>query len=559
MTGMAGPTDAHTRSLAGRYRLSEALGSGAMGTVWAGFDEVLQRAVAVKELKVPRGVPQGEAAALRERMLREARALGGLSHPNVIMVFDVVDVDGNPFVVLELLPSRNLSAVITEVGRLNQEQAAAVGVSAAAALLAAHRSGITHRDVKPGNVLVADDGRIKLTDFGIARNTADAPMTTTGLVLGSPAYIAPEVAAGRPVTPAADLWGLGATLYAAVEGQPPYNVEGDAVKTVSAVVDGEVPRPSQQGPVCDVIAALMVKDPAGRMPLDEARRRLRPLLADPDDPLFRAGDAPSPPARRLSLRNMIAPAGSVSQHTTPPSAAPLAAHPGPLPSAAGAVSMQTPAPPRSGTPAPQAPRPPQARRPSVVASAGLVIAGAVVVLVGAAGGWAVTRALAGESPWSTSVSSVTADVALVAHTDALGFVAQVPTDWVEYRQQDANDAVSVRFVSPDGRQQLQMDKIAGQAGQPAGTEAFTNGLTPALGVEVSIDERPKAVPGATGTNPPQELRYRTSDGTASRVTLVRLVPRGNDLFVLRLSVPADAETGAVETLFERIAAGFKPA
>lgn len=203
---------------------------------------------------------------------------------------------------------------------------------------------------------------------------------------------------------------------------------------------------------------------------------------------------------------------------------------------------------------------PQARRPSALASAGLVIAGAVVVLVGAAGGWAVTRTLAGESPWSTSVSSVTADVALVAHTDALGFVAQVPTDWVEYRQQDANDAVSVRFVSPDGRQQLQMDKIAGQAGQPAGTDAFTNGLTRAtLGVEVSVDERPHAVPGATGTNPPQELRYRTSEGAASRVTLVRLVPRGNDLFVLRLSAPADAETGAVQTLFERIAAGFQPA
>ena len=194
------PGDDQQRLIGGRYRLSVQLGSGAMGTVWSGYDEVLRRRVAVKELKVPPGVPQREAMAMRERMLREARALGGLSHPNVITVYDVVDVGGEPMVVLEMVPSRNLATLISEQGVLSTAQSAVVGFATAAALRAAHRAGITHRDVKPGNVLVAHDGQVKLTDFGIARNVADAPMTTAGLVLGSPAYIAPEVAAGQPVT-----------------------------------------------------------------------------------------------------------------------------------------------------------------------------------------------------------------------------------------------------------------------------------------------------------------------------------------------------------------------
>ncbi|OLT21560.1 hypothetical protein BJF78_07995 [Pseudonocardia sp. CNS-139] len=283
------------RRIGGRYTLSDLLGAGAMGTVWSGYDEVLQRRVAVKELKVPPGVPAQEVAEARERIMREARALGGLSHPNIITVFDVVDVAGEPMVVMELVPSRNLATIIGEQGTLTIQQVAVVGFATAGGLRAAHRSGITHRDVKPGNVLIADDGRVKLTDFGIARNVADAPMTSAGLVLGSPAYIAPEVAAGQPVTPAADLWGLGATLFAAVEGRPPYDVNGDPVATITEVVDGDVPRPRGAGPVADVIMALMRKEPDARMPLEEVRSRLRPLIDDPDDPLY--------PARRTPRRS----------------------------------------------------------------------------------------------------------------------------------------------------------------------------------------------------------------------------------------------------------------
>ena len=341
------------RRIGGRYRLSALLGSGAMGTVWSGYDEVLQRRIAVKELKIPPGVPAREALDMRERIMREARALGGLSHPNIITVFDVVVVDDAPVVVLEMVPSRDLATMIAEHGALSEEQAAVIGFTTAGALRAAHRSGITHRDVKPGNVLVADDGRVKLTDFGIARNVADAPMTSAGLVLGSPAYIAPEVAAGQPVTPAADLWGLGATLFAAVEGRPPYDVQGDPVRTITEVVDGDVPKPRTTGPVADVIAALMVKDPAGRMALEDVRRRLRPLILDPDDPVYPGSpDAPTmaapiqlpdpsarPGASRLGTPR---PAGSSPIGSSPAGSSPAL----PSPSDAG----------RAGGPAPTAAR-----------------------------------------------------------------------------------------------------------------------------------------------------------------------------------------------------------
>ncbi|HEX2301091.1 MAG TPA: serine/threonine-protein kinase, partial [Pseudonocardiaceae bacterium] len=240
-----------------------------MGTVWSAHDEVLGRAVAVKEVLLPPGIPDAEADVLRERSLREARAIAVLSHPNVVTLYDVVREGGAPFVVMELVASHSLAEML-RTGPLPAPRVMTIGAAVAAALQAAHAAGITHRDVKPGNVLVAHDGRIKLTDFGIARNPADQTMTATGLMLGSPAYIAPEVASGGQVSPAADLWGLGATLFAAVEGRPPYDA-GDPLTTVSAVVLGEVPAPSCSGVLGEVIRGLMVKDPAARMTLAQVR------------------------------------------------------------------------------------------------------------------------------------------------------------------------------------------------------------------------------------------------------------------------------------------------
>ena len=547
------PGDDQQRLIGGRYRLSAQLGSGAMGTVWSGYDEVLRRRVAVKELKVPPGVPQREALAMRERMLREARALGGLSHPNVITVYDVVDVDGQPMVVLEMLPSRNLAALITEQGRLSTEQAAVVGFATSAALRAAHRAGITHRDVKPANVLVAHDGQVKLTDFGIARNIADAPMTTAGLVLGSPAYIAPEVAAGQPVTPAADLWGLGATLFAAVEGRPPYDVRGNPVSTITEVVDGEVPRPSKSGPVCDVIAALMVKVPTQRMSLGEVRRRLRPLIGDPDDPLYPgSADAPTLAAAYdlESIPKRGATSGGWRTGATPPtgsSPSPLAPSPGPLPDVRD-VERSRPVPATPSNPAPplagpepatvlHAPASPSDGPATTwVASAGLLVAGAAVVLAGLTGGWAVTRAVAGQSPFTT-VTVATASMVLRPHTDELGFTAQVPQEWTERRGDGA-----VSFVSPDGSEELTVSRVRS-------VDDVTAGLANA---QVGP---PQPVPGSEAT----QVVFRTTEGERHRTGWLRFVPAGDGVLAVRLTAPGGSSENVTAELFEIVAGRISPA
>jgi hypothetical protein len=564
------------RLIGGRYRLSAQLGSGAMGTVWSGYDEVLRRRVAVKELKVPPGVPQREAFAMRERMLREARALGGLSHPNVITVYDVVDAGGEPMVVLEMVPSRNLATLISEQGVLTTGQAAVVGFATAAALRAAHRAGITHRDVKPGNVLVAHDGQVKLTDFGIARNVADAPMTTAGLVLGSPAYIAPEIAAGQPVTPAADLWGLGATLFAAVEGRPPYDVRGDPVSTITEVVDGEVPRPTSAGPVSEVIAALMVKDPAQRMALGEVRRRLRPLIGDPDDPLYPG----SPDAPTMAATYRVTPRGSGPAGRRPGAKPPTRDGAGPLPGAGPAVPV--PATPLASSPGPlpeglraepapaavdplrpEGPRPEPGRpggssapspheveteirtapRPATGLSAvALVAAGAAVVLAGIAGGWVVTRSATGQSPLTT-VTVATEGIALRAHTDELGFTAQVPRDWTERRA-----AGAVSFLSPDGSEELTVSR-AGSPDEVAGT------ITPeALGTaDVQVDPR-RPVPGTDAT----QLVFRTVDGGLPRTGWVRVLPAQQGVLAVRLEAPGGSSEKVSARLFDAVASQVAP-
>jgi eukaryotic-like serine/threonine-protein kinase len=519
------------RRVGGRYRLLGQLGSGAMGTVWSGYDDVLQRRVAIKELKVPPGMPEGEALDLRERIMREARALGGLSHPNIITVFDVVDDGGRPVVVLELVPSRDLATLIGDQGALTAGQAAVVGYATAGGLRAAHRSNITHRDVKPGNVLIADDGRVKLTDFGIARNAADAPMTSVGLVLGSPAYIAPEVAAGQPVTPAADLWGLGATLFAAVEGRPPYDVRGDPVSTITEVVDGDVPRPRGSGPVVDVITALMVKDPDGRMTLDEVRQRLRPLIDDPDDPTYPGSpDAPTMEARAV-IPTPPARAGRTTARQpdatpTPGRSTALAASPGPLPSLPRRPSV---APVAEAGPAPA---------DSPWRSVALVAAGALVVLLGAAAGWTATRAIGGQSPLTTlNVTTVRAPTVL--QRPAPGFTLPVPLRWIPYTDEPPGGEPSITWVSPDRTEELSVRRAASVAAaeDTAGAEV----LDPAQ-------------PASAGPPGAVTLSFRTADQTSWR----KVVPAGAKAWSITLSVPRAAAGHLSEDLFTYLSGQFAP-
>ncbi|MFY1654673.1 protein kinase domain-containing protein [Solwaraspora sp. WMMB762] len=259
--------------VADRYRLVEPLGQGGMGRVWKARDEVLHRDVAIKELVPPPGLTDQERREMRERSLREARAIARLNHTNVVRVFDVLRTDGDPWIVMEYVPSRSLQDVLAQNGPVPATRAAEIGLGVLGALRSAHLSGVMHRDVKPGNVLLGHDGRVVLTDFGLATVPGDPNVTRTGLVLGSPAYIAPERARTGSAGPEGDLWSLGATLYAAVEGQSPY-ARQTAIATLSALATEPPPPARRAGPLKPVLAGLLRKDPYTRMKADEAERLL---------------------------------------------------------------------------------------------------------------------------------------------------------------------------------------------------------------------------------------------------------------------------------------------
>src|SRR6266545_2773432 len=236
------------RQLAGRYRLTSIVGRGGMGTVWRARDEVLEREVAVKEVIVAGGVADADRDVLHRRTLREARATARLSHPNIVTVHDVIEEAGRPWLVMEFVRARSLQEVIEREGPLQPRRAAEVGRQILAALGAAHGIGILHRDVKPSNVLITEDDRAVLTDFGIASVEGDATLTQTGLIIGSPAYIAPERAQGNRAGPPSDLWALGATLYTACEGRPPH-LRTDPVSVLAAILTEDPPPPRNAGPL----------------------------------------------------------------------------------------------------------------------------------------------------------------------------------------------------------------------------------------------------------------------------------------------------------------------
>ncbi|MEU0858614.1 serine/threonine-protein kinase [Streptomyces griseofuscus] len=259
------------RLLAGRYRLGDVLGRGGMGTVWRAEDETLGRTVAVKELRFPTNIDEEEKRRLITRTLREAKAIARIRNNSAVTVFDVVDEDDRPWIVMELVEGKSLAEVIREDGVLEPRRAAEVGLAVLDVLRSAHREGILHRDVKPSNVLIADDGRVVLTDFGIAQVEGDPSITSTGMLVGAPSYISPERARGHKPGPAADLWSLGGLLYAAVEGVPPYD-KGSAIATLTAVMTEQLDEPKNAGPLRDVIYGLLTKDPAER--LDDAGARV---------------------------------------------------------------------------------------------------------------------------------------------------------------------------------------------------------------------------------------------------------------------------------------------
>ncbi|MEV0001455.1 protein kinase [Micromonospora sp. NPDC050980] len=277
--------------IAGRYRLIDLVGRGGMGQVWRARDEELQREVAVKQVLPPNWLAESDRDELRARTLREARTAARLNHPNVVRVYDVVRVNGDPWLIMEYVPSRSLQEIIETDGPLSPRRAAEIGLAVHAALRAAHRAGVLHRDVKPANVLLALDGRVLLTDFGLAVfEGGDGAMTRPGLVLGSPQYVAPERAAESVSSIEADLWSLGATLHAAVEGRSPY-ARSTAMATLAALASQPPDPAPHAGPLMPVLVGLLRRDPRNRLGHDDIARLLATAAAPPADAPDRPGTA----------------------------------------------------------------------------------------------------------------------------------------------------------------------------------------------------------------------------------------------------------------------------
>jgi len=309
--------------IAGRYRLAERVGNGAMGVVWRATDERLARVVAIKHLLLRPGLSEDESRQARQRAMREARIAARLQHPNAVAMYDVAEHNGDPCLVMEYVPAPSLSAVLAEHGTLPPARVAEIGAKIAAALATAHQVGITHRDIKPGNVLLDDEGTVKITDFGISRAADDGTATQTGMLAGTPAYLAPEIARGSNPSQAADVFALGATLYHAVEGTPPFGLDENPLALLHAVASGAVTPPRLAGGLTGPLMTLLRPTPGERPTMAGAAALLSaPDVHDETVPALRL-----PSSEKAAERTQrIAPTAAVEKSTAglPPSAAPRA-------------------------------------------------------------------------------------------------------------------------------------------------------------------------------------------------------------------------------------------
>ena len=431
-----------------------------MGTVWLAEDEVLQRRVAVKEVAPPAGISPEDAEHLRLRVMREARAAARLNHPNVTTIFDVVQADGRTWIVMEYVNAPTLTEVVQRDGGIAVAEAARIGLGVLAALEAAHAQGIIHRDVKPSNVMVPDQGPIKLADFGVAAVQGDPKLTMTGFILGSPSFMSPEQARESTSTAASDLWGLGATLYFALEGTPPFD-RGSAIPTLTAVAHEDPPPMRNGGLLEPVVMRLLSKDPADRPTAGE----LHAVLTEVD-----AEKAPAQPAA-----------------TAAP--APTIVVPEPV-----AVAAPAPAPERDARSAEPAPTPAPARRspwPILIAAAALLLV-AGLLLPRLFGG---TDPVGGDTaaPEDTAAENdggAQGDTADAGRGDAPGDAEEPAADEPDADAQDDADAPA--DTAPDGAEE-------DTAGDPAGDTAS--------GPEITVPEGWTTYNvGATGTtvaHPPE--------------------------------------------------------
>ena len=362
------PPAATTPLVAGRYRLVSEIGGGAMGVVWRARDEVLGRDVAVKELRPDHGMSGAQVRTSHQRARREGRIAARLQHPNAVVIYDVAEHDGRPYLIMEYVPSQSLGDILATGAVLTPTEVTSIGAQLASALTAAHERGIVHRDIKPGNVLMTADGTVKLTDFGISRAAGDATVTATGEILGTPAYTAPEVAQGHPVAFPADVFSLGATLYAAAEGIPPFGEDANAMATLLRVVRNEIRHPKRSGPLTDTIMWMLNPEPVDRPTMKQVWQGLDQLSAKPlpvadiraSAPVTKAFEAPSPtlvvpdPAAAQRGRGgtvmpeqpIVHPLASLAT----PAAVPLSTPTAPPPSTPISTPLPTPAPAPISTP-----------------------------------------------------------------------------------------------------------------------------------------------------------------------------------------------------------------
>ena len=527
------------RLVAGRYRLLAPLGTGGMGTVWRAEDSVLGRAVAVKEVVFPHGLSDEDRDVLRERTRREARAAARLDHPSAVTVFDVVEEEGRPYLVLELVEARTLSQVVRADGPLTPQATARVGLRLLGALEAAHRQGIVHRDVKPGNVLLGEgyaaEGRVVLTDFGIASSAGDSSITSTGLLLGSPSYIAPERARGRPPAPASDLWSLGATLFTAVEGRPPFD-GGDPLTTVTAVVTGDSAPFERAGPLEPVLTGLLEREPEQRMTPAAARAALQAV----------ADGGPSPdPAPTLAVPVVAGPALAGPVVAGPVLAdVPAASRTTALPvdevreaaDVPGAAPQAAPAWDRPARPA----RRGRSRLPLVLAAlAALLAAGVVALVLATDPERTLPDALGGDPAASEPADAGDPSAAPLPegwgrYEDPAGWSVGVPPGWVRTTYRDTQ----VQLRDPDTRRTLRID--VRPAGSTSPLEAFA-ALSPQLAAQLAsyAELRLESVDlgdDAPGEDP-AELEFTYFDETGLHVVDRGFTTSAGDRVALYWQVP----------------------
>jgi serine/threonine protein kinase len=461
--------------VAGRYRLGAELGSGGMGVVWEAYDELLHRTVAVKEIRYPFGVSDEDREKLARRTLREARAVAAVEDPHAVRVFDIVEQDGRPWIVMELVRGRTLTEILRQDGPLPVPEVARIGLALLDALQTAHAAGVLHRDVKPSNVIVGVDGRVALTDFGIATVDSDPTgVTTSGQLVGSPAYMAPERARGEKPTAASDLWSLGATLWTAAEGQPPYD-EGTAFATMTKVVTEDPPTCVRcEGPLGGVLAALMSREPSARPTIAQARQRLTAAAHAAKVPVAPYPTEPLPPSfdRTVALHRPVTTAAPAT--AAPAVALPVQERRSRWPAAllslllvAGVIAAAVALTRNSGSGAPAAATPPQPKH--------------------SASSSASASASASTKPSSNASTASTAGL---------------PSGWHRYTDSSVGWSIGV----PPGWQV-----------QPSGSEVFVR--DPAGGRYLQLDTKYPAGPSAKGAWEDQERAFRASHSGYQRILL----------------------------------------